>query len=271
MSYTDVLDHDESEYERLSLLAGAFDEGTLRRLAALRPRPDWRCLEIGAGLGTLTSWLAGQCPDGEIIATDLKPHYLARTVPASVRVLRHDVTTDDFPDSSFDLIVARWVFMHLPHREQTLARVVRWLAPGGRLLLEDGADLAGQDTRPPATRHLLRLSWNTMRAVVGTEQGWALDFPAPLARAGLCQLELAADIPVAAPGTPMLRFLLTTMRRLEQPTLDLGEISDRDFKEAIAEMAGPDFRALGFTNIAASGRRPGLTPQVGQRPITVSA
>lgn len=47
MGYADVLDHHESKYERLSLLAGALDDGTLRLLAALRPRPDRRCLAIG--------------------------------------------------------------------------------------------------------------------------------------------------------------------------------------------------------------------------------
>jgi hypothetical protein len=27
-------------------------------------------------------------------------------------------------------------------------------------------------------------------------------------------------------------------------------------------MAGPDYRALGFTNVAASGRRPGIAPML---------
>lgn len=255
MRYVDFIERNVGEYERPSLLAAALDGGTLARLAALRPQQDWRCLEIGAGIGTVSTWLAGQCPDGEVTATDIDTELLAGAVPPSVRVLRHDVTTDDFPEGSFDLIFSRWVFTHLPDRGRILSKAARWLAPGGRLVLEDAADLAG-DTRPPLTRQLFQAAWPMALALVGTDRTWAEEFPEPLARAGLCRLELAADLPVAAPGTPMLRMLLITLELFRQPMIDAGAISAADFDAAIKEMTGPDFRALGFTTISACGRRP---------------
>jgi trans-aconitate methyltransferase len=51
--------------------------------------------------------------------------------------LRHDVTTGEFPESSFDLVHVRAVFMHITGRMAALRRMVSWLAPGGWLLVEE--------------------------------------------------------------------------------------------------------------------------------------
>ena len=46
------------EDERLSLLEQLFDPTTRRRRALVRP--GWRCLEVGAGRGSMAVWLAEQ-------------------------------------------------------------------------------------------------------------------------------------------------------------------------------------------------------------------
>src|SRR5262249_58911214 len=51
--------------------------------------------------------------------------------------VRHDVTIDEFPANSFDLVHVRAVLMHIAGRMAVLRRVVPWLAPGGWLLAED--------------------------------------------------------------------------------------------------------------------------------------
>src|SRR5438874_771600 len=76
-----------SEPERLTALAAAFDPDTIYRLGRLGIQPDWNCLEIGAGVGTVSAWLATRCPRGRIIATDLDTSLIpAEGHPANLRV-----------------------------------------------------------------------------------------------------------------------------------------------------------------------------------------
>lgn len=256
MPYSDVLDHaDQTEYERLRTLAAGLDPGTVGRLRRLRPRPDWRCLEIGAGTGSVARWLARTCPDGEVVATDLDLRFLE---PADgIRVLRHDVCTDDFPPGSFDLIVARMVFMHLPDRAETLARVVRWLGPGGWLLLEDGANLAAASSPWPLHRKLSAAAWQTMHEVIGTDPAWARSFPRPLADLGLAELGIEGELLVIGPGTGFASFFAHTLRRLADPILAAGRATEAEIDEVIGDWHSDDFADLApMSMVAAWGRRP---------------
>lgn len=51
-----------------------------------------------------------------------------------------DLTVDDFPAGSFDLIHTRWVLSNLREPEALLRRITPWLAEGGWLLARAGAD-----------------------------------------------------------------------------------------------------------------------------------
>jgi hypothetical protein len=66
-----------TEDQRLSLLEQIYDPGSRRRRQIVQP--GWRCLEIGAGRGSMALWLAGQVgPSGEVVATDIDVTYLRR-------------------------------------------------------------------------------------------------------------------------------------------------------------------------------------------------
>ena len=82
-------------------------------------------------------WPATSGPAASVTATDLDTGFLEAIDLPNLRVRRHDVTADHFPEGSFDLVHARTVLMHLPERMRTLRRMASWLAPGGWLLIED--------------------------------------------------------------------------------------------------------------------------------------
>ncbi|MBE1469472.1 class I SAM-dependent methyltransferase [Kibdelosporangium phytohabitans] len=84
-------------------LSTLLDPLSFERLAATGVGPGWRCLEVGAGGGSVAVWLAERVvPGGRVLATDIKPGH----IPAvdGLEVLRHDVVTDPLPESAFDLI-----------------------------------------------------------------------------------------------------------------------------------------------------------------------
>src|SRR5918998_6841824 len=57
---------------RLELLEACHDPATFRRAEALGVSAGWRCLEAGAGHGSVARWLAERVGDtGSVLAADL--------------------------------------------------------------------------------------------------------------------------------------------------------------------------------------------------------
>src|SRR5688500_13501668 len=58
--------------ERLRTLEALLDAGTIQHLERRGVRRGWRCLEVGAGGGSIAAWLAARvAPEGSVVATDL--------------------------------------------------------------------------------------------------------------------------------------------------------------------------------------------------------
>ena len=126
------------ESRRLELLEQRLDPLRIRRIERLAIGRGARCLEIGGGRGSITRWLSELVgPAGHVTSTDLQLGFLGAVDRPNVDVLRHDIHADTFPERSFDLVHTRAVLMHVPDDPNLLARMASWLAPGGRLLLEE--------------------------------------------------------------------------------------------------------------------------------------
>jgi SAM-dependent methyltransferase len=126
------------QLERLSALEDALDPGTVRHLEDCGVAAGWRCLELGAGAGSIANWLCERVgSDGAVVATDLDSTVLRARAQRGVDVRVHDVLIDDFPPASFDLIHCRLLLAWLPDRRAALARMCRWLKPGGWMLAEE--------------------------------------------------------------------------------------------------------------------------------------
>jgi SAM-dependent methyltransferase len=130
-----------AEDERLKLLEQVFDPGSRQRRELVRP--GWRCLEVGAGRGSMAAWLAEQVgPDGQVVAIDIDVEYLARLDVPNLVVRRHDILNDpvdDLDPGSFDLVCSRLMLFWLAGRqERAVQHMVQCLRPGGWLIDEDG-------------------------------------------------------------------------------------------------------------------------------------
>jgi len=123
---------------RLRSLEQSLDPATTRHLRARGVGAGWRCLEVGAGAGSVARWLCGQvCPGGEVVATDIDTRFLETHSEANLRVLRHDITADNLPPAAFDLVHCRLVLAHLPDRHAVLSKLAAALRPGGQLVAEE--------------------------------------------------------------------------------------------------------------------------------------
>src|SRR5688572_25415246 len=119
-------------------IASAFDPITRRHLDGRGVGDGWRCLEVGAGTGTIARWLSDEVgPKGRVLATDISLKLMEGLEADNLEIRQHDILTEALPDEEFDLIHCRLVLEHLPGRLEALARMAAALAPGGWLIVED--------------------------------------------------------------------------------------------------------------------------------------
>ncbi len=103
--------------------------------------PDQRILELGCGWGSLTLWMAEKYPTAQITAVSnsrtQKTHIdaeAARRGFANVEVITADMNVFDI-NRTFDRVVSVEMFEHMKNYQVLLARIARWLVPGGNLFV----------------------------------------------------------------------------------------------------------------------------------------
>ena len=137
-----VFAHAEEEEERLRLrsIEAWLDPFTVRHLESTGVRSDWRCLDVGAGAGSIAHWLGERVgANGTVVALDMDTRYLT-DLPPNVEVRRQELRNAELDVDAYDLVHARGLLQHLPDPAAGLAQIAAAVAPGGWLLVEE-ADL----------------------------------------------------------------------------------------------------------------------------------
>lgn len=143
-----------AERDRLDSLTRLYDAGTLEVVERLGVTIGWRCLDIGAGTGSLAQTLVDRvAPSGSVTALDVDTRFLDPLASELLRVERADVTTDPLPDGGFDLVHARLLLEHLPQRDGVLAAMARAATPGGWVFVEDFDWSTALMVDPPSATH----------------------------------------------------------------------------------------------------------------------
>src|SRR5262245_18941002 len=133
MAYTWDNAMDEGR-RRLALLERFLDPGTFRRLETIGVGEGWRCLDVGAGGGTVCEWLTRRVgATGRVCAVDVDARFLRALNHPRLEVREADILDTDLPDACFDLVHARWTLMHIPARDRVLLKLIELLKPGGTL------------------------------------------------------------------------------------------------------------------------------------------
>ena len=244
------------EHERLQLLEAQADPLSIQAIEAAGIGPRSRCLEIGAGAGSIARWLAGQVGDPSLVcATDLDTRYLAPLADEGISVLEHDLLADDFPSGSFDVIHARAVLEHIPQREAMLDRIAHWLTPDGALVLVDCASYPIESSRNGVYRVALQ-AWVDVIARTGTDYAWTRTFPDPLQQHGYRDVGLAARQLAVQGGTATAKFWSLTLETLRTRIVDAQLLTGAELDDAQRLLADKTFWDLGPAWVAAWGKRP---------------
>jgi SAM-dependent methyltransferase len=244
----------EHAQSRLRSLERIYDPGSTRRLEALGVGPGWRCLEVGAGGGSITRWLCSKAgATGRVMAVDLDTRFVAEIRAANLDVARLDVTRADLPKDTYDLIHARLVLSYLPQREAVLDALVASLKPRGWLLLEEpdeyatvalGSGLHGEMAAKVAA--------GVSR--VGFDPAWARDLPGRLYRRGLQDIGAESEVPLIQGGSPATDFFRLTALQLRELMIAAGAVAEQ-LDEWNRLLDKPSEWFPGYAVVAAWGRR----------------
>ena len=249
-----VYDQDwKDERERLAGMERLWDPGTRALLAGLGVGEGWRCLEVGAGGGSVSEWLADRVgTGGHVVAADVSLRFLSAIERDNLEPRELDILGEELPEGEFDLVYARLVAEHLG--TEAVRAMARCVKPGGLLVLEDydwSVDLRDEFFQ------------RVQAAVLGLMEEAGFDpyfgrrLIGELTEAGLEDVNADGRLRVVRGGTPETAFFVLSLESLRATLVEQGKITDREADEALARLEDPAHVMLTPVMVSASGRRPG--------------
>jgi SAM-dependent methyltransferase len=247
----------EREKQRLDALGALCDEGTFRHLADRGIGTSWRCLEVGAGSGTVARWMAQRVgPTGRVVATDLDARFLEPLAAHGIEVRCEDIAQHPPEVGAYDLVHARTVLQHIPARDAVLTSLVRAVRPGGWLVLEDAVTPQAScfPRLPVWSKVLAAMAVGLQRSGADAEYGIAL--PAALAGAGLIERGQEARAPMMASATPSMDFVRLSIEHIADKLVAAGALTAAELEAALTAFQTPGYTMTAVIIVAAWGRVP---------------
>jgi SAM-dependent methyltransferase len=251
----------ELGHTHMNYLERMLDPTTIACLDEIGVEPGWRCLDLGAGGGSITRWLAERTgPSGRVVSVDLDTDYLDER--PGVEVHRHDIN-DGLPvDGPFQLIHTRLLLMHLPRRVEILQTLVDALAPGGWLVI---GDVSGRpqwvlSTTSIADEQLFDRVQDIAHNIVARDGGisseWAHEVDRHMAEAGLTNLHGVEHSQTTAGGTTGCLLHRNLVMQTETTLLRTG-LTAEELARYRDLMLDPRFRAWFYQFVCTWGQKPG--------------
>ena len=246
-------------------LADLLDPHTTGRIAGLCDLSTVsRCLEVGAGGGSVARWLAHQVgPYAEVVACDLKPELIGGH--PRLRAVAYDLCSSrpaaQVLGDGFDLVLARLTLVHLPQRRAVLHQLAGLLAPGGVLLVEDWAAIRDNVViaAPSPGAAVLYQRYQHAAAAAFDESGadreWARRIHPTMLQAGLTDVETVVHARYWTGGGPGMRLVAAIQAQLS-PRLRAAGLSEAELGQLVALAEDPRLVVHGHPLYSTSGRRP---------------
>lgn len=247
-----------TESDRLGLLESARDPGTIGRLEQLGVAAGWRCLEVGAGRGSIARWLAERVTStGSVVAVDIDPRFLT-DMPEIVQVRALDIREDEIEAGHYDLVHCRALLMHMPDPAAVLSSMANALRPGGVLLAEEGDYGLYHYGGHPDAQALTEDAHRALDAITAAgvfNACFGRGLPAMLAECGLELRGAEVETRVTKPGEPHYEFVRASALESQPALLAAGITDDANIQRLEGYFGQPGTVITGPSIVAAWGQR----------------
>lgn len=129
--------YDQMAWGYLSTKAGDAAQVLSTLMLLTTDMPDGaKMLDLGCGAGVPSTQFLSRRFDVTGVDISAQQLELARTYAPDATLIKSDMMSLNFPEATFELVVAFYSIIHVPREEQsTLVRNIHdWLKPGGRFL-----------------------------------------------------------------------------------------------------------------------------------------
>ena len=253
-----------ADRERLNLQEQTWDPFTIRHLESLNITPGWECLNVGAGYGSITAWIAGQVgPTGRVVATDIRPE-LHRDVSGQVEIRKHDIIKDEIEKNHYDLVFARMLLQHLKEPDKALSNMVDAVKPGGWLLIEeiDNFMIPRLDSKNPQADYFYRAGAKYFDAFqrIGFDLEFGRKVRSLLDQFGFVEVHGEGNYPLSRGGEPWARALSDAIRLMFDALINSKSVEEVEARKVRDEylklLDDPSFYFVCAPLCSAWGRKP---------------
>ncbi|MGH9042740.1 MAG: methyltransferase [Acidimicrobiia bacterium] len=245
------------ERDRMALAETVLDPITVRQLESVGVSAGWRCLEVGAGAGSVARWLVARAgPAGRVVATDLDPRFL--NAADGYEVLVHDIVSDPPLAPEFDLSHARLVLQHVADKDRAVANLAAAVVPGGWIVVEELDFTSSGAVGSKGARGFARVerAIHQFLASTGFDPGFGCRLPGRFRAAGLTDVEGRGGLSVVQGGSPYARWYAQSIEALRPRLVAAGLVGEPEVARACGLLTDPDFELVTPALIVARGRRP---------------
>ena len=252
---------DKAERERLAAIEAGLDPFTMEHLEKIGVREGWRCLEVGAGAGSIAEWLCRRVgPGGKVVATDLQTKFLEAIDAPNLEVRKHDISKEELDPNTFDLVSARKVLEHLADPSAALRQMTAAVRPGGWLYAED-SDLASfMRVSFPHRERFERAYGKFLEALssAGFQPKLGVRLGDELRAGGLQDVCLKGMTGEWSGGSdhPGGKVYRMTIERMRERMIKASLLSNEEIDQFLADIQSPEFHAITGLHCAAWGRKP---------------
>ncbi len=253
---------DEVEIKCLRLLEKIFDPTTIRHLEITRVSEGWKCLEVGAGAGSVAQWLSARVGHaGKVVATDIDLRFLHQVSFPNLEIRQHDIIKDDLETGQYDLVHCRCLLMHLPEPEKGLKRMANAICPGGWLVIEEldyGSTLSIDITNPSAVTYasIIRALYQFLRERGTLDPYFGRRVRGLVEQLGFTDIDQEGWTRVARGGEPVIRWGAMTLQAAAKPMIAAGLLTQEQHDSVQRLYLDPTFYTPAWTLFAAWGKRP---------------
>ena len=251
---------DPATVDRFGGLERTFDDLSIGHLARAGLGPGGRCLEIGAGGGSIARWMAGRVGvSGRVLALDLDTRWFQHDGSSQLEARDVDVVSEPVPAGPWDLIHERLVLVHIPARLDVLDKLVASLAPGGWIVVEDfdTAEVRTTDRDGPDHDFLAGMlrAFNRLLAARGAANSFGANALRHLRDRGLVDTGASGHVVVGTGGDDYTRVIAANTRQVWDGFIAQG-VLESDLERYLDLLEDPDTILGSPVLMTAWGRKP---------------